>query len=116
MNNSIAFRTYRGWVVVLITLLLTISISCSDSDSPGQSDDKYVNDWILENMQYWYYWENELPTSPDKNTDPSSFFESLLADDDRFSWIQENYIDLLNSLQGINKEAGFEFVLYRESQ
>jgi C-terminal processing protease CtpA/Prc len=51
---------------------------------------------------------------PDKNQAPDDFFQSLLTDDDRFSWIQDNYQDLLNSLQGISKEAGFEYVLYKE--
>ena len=37
-----------------------------------------------------------------------------MTDDDRFSWIQEDYQELLNSLKGISKEAGFEFVLYQE--
>ena len=52
--------------------------------------------------------------STDKNLNPDDFFQSLLTDDDRFSWIQENYQELLNSLKGISKEAGFEFVLYQE--
>jgi C-terminal processing protease CtpA/Prc len=50
---------------------------------------------------------------------PANFFYSLLykykqLDGDRFSWIQENYVDLLNSLIGISSgDIGFEFVLYR---
>src|SRR5688500_5293580 len=65
-------------------------------------------------MDFWYLWSNELPAAPNKNQNPDDFFQSLLSDDDRFSWIQENYQDLLNSLQGISKEAGFEYVLYKE--
>ena len=76
----------------------------------------YVNSWILENMQYWYLWNNELPSTTDKNLDPASYFKSLLHKEDRFSWIQTNYQELLNSLQGISKEAGYEYVLYREKE
>ena len=76
----------------------------------------YVNSWILENMQYWYLWNEQIPTTVDKNMDPESYFDELLSDDDRFSWIQTNYQELLNSLQGISKEAGYEFVLYREKE
>jgi C-terminal processing protease CtpA/Prc len=65
-------------------------------------------------MDFWYLWSNELPASPNKDLNPDAFFQSLLSDDDRFSWIQENYQELLNSLKGISKEAGFEFVLYQE--
>lgn len=76
----------------------------------------YVNSWIHENMQYWYLWNTELPSRTDKNLDPESYFKSLLNRDDRFSWIQSDYKELLNSLQGISKEAGYEFVLYREKE
>jgi carboxyl-terminal processing protease len=47
---------------------------------------------------------------------PEEFFKSLLSDKDRFSWIEENYEQLLNELQGVTKEPGFEYVLYRESE
>ena len=75
---------------------------------------QYVNSWILENMEYWYLWNDDLPKTVDKNQDPESYFDALLSDEDRFSWIQSNYQELLNSLQGISREAGYEFVLYRE--
>lgn len=77
---------------------------------------QYVNGWIQENMEYWYLWNDELPADPDKNLDPESYFEALLHEDDRFSWIQTNYEELLNSLQGVSREAGYEFVLYREKE
>src|SRR5688500_17290505 len=67
-------------------------------------------------MKYWYLWNEDLPASTDKALDPESYFNSLLNKDDRFSWIQENYHELLNSLQGISKEAGYEFVIYREKE
>lgn len=76
----------------------------------------YVNSWILENMQYWYLWNDELPSKTDKTLDPEAYFNTLLNSEDRFSWIQSNYEELLNSLQGISKEAGYEFVLYREKE
>lgn len=76
----------------------------------------YVNSWIFENMQYWYLWNKDLPASTDSNLDPESFFNSLLNSEDRFSWIQENYQELLNSLQGISREAGYEYVIYREKE
>ena len=102
-----------------LTLALSIVIwSCDQDDglNPAVVNDNnvHVNDWVLENMEFWYLWSNEIPGAPDKNQSPDDFFQSLLSDDDRFSWIQENYQDLLNSLQGISKEAGFEYVLYKE--
>lgn len=75
-----------------------------------------VNSWILENMKFWYLWNDELPATTNKNLAPEPYFKSLLHEDDRFSWIQSNYQELLNSLQGISKEAGYEYVLYREKE
>ena len=103
--------------IAIVALFVFVS-SCDDDDEPSHpvvnENNKHVNDWILENMEFWYLWSNELPASPDKNLNPDEFFQSLLTDDDRFSWIQEDYQELLNSLKGISKEAGFEFVLYQE--
>ena len=79
-------------------------------------ENQYINSWISENMEFWYFWNNELPVSPDRNADPETYFKSLLHKEDRFSWIQTNYRELLNSLQGISREAGYEYVLYREKE
>ncbi|MCU0384261.1 MAG: S41 family peptidase, partial [Cyclobacteriaceae bacterium] len=95
-------------------VLLFAAASC-DEDEPITGD-VAINNWIYENMDYFYYWTNEIPQNPNKSLPPDQFFESLLSDKDRFSWIEENYEELLKSLQGINKEAGFEFVLYLESE
>jgi carboxyl-terminal processing protease len=97
-------------------LLLVLVFSCKQDDPQPLHPDARINDWIFENMEFWYLWNDKLPASPDKNTDPRSFFTSLLSTEDRFSWIQDNYEELLNSLQGISKEAGYEYVLYREGE
>ena len=80
---------------------------------------KYVNDWIYENMNIYYLWNNKIPKSPDYTLKSDLFFRSLLnkfdatsnPDGDRFSWIQENYVDLLNSLGGVvSDDIGFEYM------
>lgn len=85
-------------------------------DKIANEANTYINSWILENMEYWYLWNDALPENTDKNKDPEAYFESLLHDEDRFSWIQPNYHELLNSLQGISREPGYEYVLYREKE
>jgi carboxyl-terminal processing protease len=106
---------------LLLTIILAagVLVSCKEDDpSPDAvaSENSKVNEWILENMKFWYLWNEELPSNPDKSLAPEPFFESLLVSEDRFSWIQDDYQELVNSLQGISKESGYEFVLYRESQ
>ena len=118
------FSAWRRLLSAFIPLLLLLTGCREDEPQPVSTatsnvtneGNTYINAWILENMEYWYLWNKELPESPDKNQDPKSFFENLLHDEDRFSWIQEDYHELLNSLQGISKEAGYEFVLYREKE
>ncbi len=97
-----------GWVLTFI-----LFIGCNSDEPLGQNE--YVNKWILDNMEFYYLWNEDIPNSPNKSQEPEAFFESLLSNEDRFSWIQEDYQELLNSLQGVNKEAGYEFKLYRES-
>jgi carboxyl-terminal processing protease len=106
-----------SWFTLL--LLMVVFVSCKDEASdpvPVASPNVKVNNWIYETMGFWYYWNQQLPTGADKSQDPETFFKSLLSSEDRFSWIQPNYEELVNSLQGISKEAGFEFVLYKESE
>jgi carboxyl-terminal processing protease len=116
MNKKLLGMPSHTFFSTLILLLFALVSSCSQDDdaSPNLEANAHVNDWILENMEFWYLWNHELPASPDKTKAPDEFFQSLLSDDDRFSWIQEDYQELLNSLQGITKEAGFEYVLYKE--
>lgn len=115
----------------VVFLLFVALISCREDDPlPVQANDpdgqvktavenaanQHVNSWILENMEFWYLWNDQLPETTDKNKDPEDYFNSLLYKDDRFSWIQPDYKELLNTLQGISREPGYEYVLYREKE
>lgn len=95
------------------------------SDEPpvvNTNEHKYVNDWIYEEMSIYYLWNTKIPSSPDLTQFPADFFDSILnkynatsnPDGDRFSWIQENYTDLLKSLTGVSSdEIGFEYIFVR---
>lgn len=95
------------------------------SDEPpvvNSNNYKYVNDWIYEEMSIYYLWNTKIPKNPDFTQFPADFFDSILnkynassnPDGDRFSWIQENYTDLLKSLNGVSSdEIGFEYIFVR---
>lgn len=99
-----------------------ILFSCKKKDTapdnpPGGDSNKYVNDWIYENMKSDYYWTDDIPASPDRTKDPETFFYSLLKNpDDRFSWIVPDYKVLLASLSGVTKEAGYSVTLFLHGQ
>lgn len=115
MNTHLK-KLRTGWLFVLVLLVLS---ACKEENEPTpavESENAKINNWIYENMEFWYYWNTQLPTSTSKDQEPEDYFKSLLVSEDRFSWIQPDYQELVNSLQGITKESGYEFVLYRESE
>lgn len=112
--KRVAMINLKGVLAAIAVAILIAFPACNDDDN--SVGNKYVNNWIYDNMELYYLWNTQLPGSPDKSSAPDEFFNSLLSTEDRFSWIQEDYIELLNSLQGVNKEAGYEFKLYLESE
>lgn len=88
------------------------------------SDNRAANNWILENMRDYYYWNDKIPANPDLTLAPADFFDSLLytydaitrPDGDRFSWIEENADALSASLSGESTTTGLEFMLYLRAQ
>jgi C-terminal processing protease CtpA/Prc len=114
----------NGIVLLLVTgLFAAFATSCRKHDSSvtdrinNPDLNKDVNEWILENMQLYYLWETHIPSRTNQKLSPADYFESLLyRPADRFSWIQENYIELLNSLSGVSTEAGYDYNLQLMSQ
>lgn len=88
--------------------------------SSASTDNQTVNDWILENMREYYYWNSTIPANPDKTQSPDKFFDSILnkynvttnPTGDRFSWIEESGAELQASLSGETTTTGMEFSLY----
>ncbi len=116
-----------AWSLMLTTLIalsmLTIS-GCGndDDDDPGgggtptpPNPNREINNWIYDNMDVYYLWTDQIPSNPNRTQDPEDFFDDLLSSEDRFSYIVDDYQDLINSLNGVSLEAGYEFVLFRES-
>jgi carboxyl-terminal processing protease len=112
-------------IVVCGPLFLSSCKKTMDSVTPATSSTAVattseVNDWILSNMKYNYFWTDKIPTTTDKTLAPGKYFDSLLYDHnntanpdrDRFSWIQESAADLKASLNGQSKTTGMEYKLY----
>jgi C-terminal processing protease CtpA/Prc len=105
--------------LLFILIIALLSSSCKKDElaqeplTPGSN--QYINNWIYDNMEFYYYWSTELPVKDITTEDPESYFYDLLSPSDRFSWIQGDFDQLLNSLRGVNKEAGYEFILYRDA-
>ncbi|QKZ11299.1 S41 family peptidase [Spirosoma sp. KUDC1026] len=126
------FHVGRSLLLTLITGSVLVTSCKKEADTitpaatatvPTSTTTAGVNDWILGNMQYYYYWSDKIPANPDKSLSPDKFFSSLLytynattnPTGDRFSWIQESADDLKASLSGVSKTDGLEFKLYLRS-
>ena len=97
---------------VLLALLLSLS-SCYNDDPIVITEEKINKDmnlWIHNIMQYYYYWNNEMPDSIyNYNLDPVVFFKSLLYSKDKFSSIIPFSESTDNSIS-IVKNYGFESI------
>ncbi|OJU35919.1 MAG: hypothetical protein BGN96_04685 [Bacteroidales bacterium 45-6] len=112
-----------GIFVALFILCLTACHDNNDNnnDNPDSGNtsnsNKEIDQWIYDNMKTYYLWTDQITANPDYKSTPATFFNSLLyKKEDRFSWIQENYVDLLNSLNGVEaQEIGFEYTFWWKS-
>ncbi|MFN3997755.1 S41 family peptidase [Algoriphagus sp.] len=105
---------------LLIPLIAIVLFSCQDKEDKLPSVDPdsnaAANRWILGVMKQVYFWVENMGTPIAETSDPEDYFEALLfRPTDRFSAIFPNYQELINSLNGINLDAGYEFILFREN-
>jgi carboxyl-terminal processing protease len=108
--------------LLFIVILSFNAFSCKDKEEMEPVIDEVtkknisVNKWIKEVMDEVYLWLSEMKTPVANTSSPEEYFESLLnRPTDRFSVIYPDYQELINSLNGITLEAGYEILLYRES-
>ena len=101
------------------------SIFDSDDTAVNLEGELQISDFVWKGLNEFYYWQEEVEALSDEklnneksyanfineNSNPEIFFESLKHQEDRFSWIEKNYVDLENTLQGIFATNGVEFGL-----
>lgn len=117
---------------LLSSLTLFLFVSCHDdvddnldtsiNASPNQND---IKDYIWKAMNIFYVYKSDAPDLADDrfNSDeeytqflsatntPADFFNGLLANQDRFSFIVPDYVALEQSFDGISTSNGMEFGL-----
>ncbi len=106
-------------IFIAVSFAVALFTGCKkDERKRNNNNNTEINAWILDNMKMYYLWNKNIPESVNYSLNPKDFFYSLLfnyktPDGDRFSWIQENYTDLLNMLIGVtNYDVGFEYMFY----
>ncbi|WP_343305969.1 S41 family peptidase [Chitinophaga niabensis] len=78
----------------ILCLLLLTACRKNDTTPPPERRDSLgrVNQWILDSMRRFYYWQDEIPAQPDFSLPSDQFFTSLLSKKDRFSYLSGNGI------------------------
>ncbi len=73
-------------VILLLAIVLAI-YSCKKEKEPELILPE-SNQWILDSMKVYYYWNEQLPAKPEAGNSGTAFFKSLLYSADRFSYIE----------------------------
>ncbi|TLF44065.1 S41 family peptidase [Maribacter aurantiacus] len=123
----------------LLPLVFVLAVfSCSKDDElsvpktvdPLPSSNVPVQNFMWKAMNFWYFWQADVPDLADNRfqdsesyteflqsvEEPGAFFDSkLLYIEDRFSFYNSDYRELTNSLAGISRSNGLEFGLVRKA-
>ena len=107
-----------NWLFLLPFLLIAFSCNPDDDHSAQEIEkNKIVNEWIKENMDVLYYWNTKMPAGKNMKVFPADYFESILyKQEDHFSFIAEDFAQLMETLSGVQLEAGYDFTLFYEDE
>ncbi|SDG56968.1 S41 family peptidase [Psychroflexus sediminis] len=116
-----------------ISISLVVFVSCQDdiddniTNINALADQEEIKDFIWKAMNIFYLYKSDSPDLADNRFDstqeyisflsnidsPINFFYSLLADQDRFSFIVSDFVELEQNLDGISLSNGMAFGLIR---
>jgi carboxyl-terminal processing protease len=118
MHKNISYRSSlkSSYLFLLIFFFISTLTACREDDEElivPVDKDAEINNWIYETMKDIYLWTDKIPDNVSTSLDPADYFQALKYSNDRFSVLVEDYQELMNSLSGINTEAGYEFMLAR---
>jgi len=102
-------KLIKNYVLIVIGFLMA---SCDDEDeSPLQIPEEtfIINQFIQEEMEFWYFWEDQIPDGLDPRVEPDSrqFFQDMLFEEDRFSIITDDAAALNDFFEGTATDFGW---------
>jgi C-terminal processing protease CtpA/Prc len=98
--------------ILLISFAIILS-SCKkddpfDPNKPILSEEVLtLNNWIWEGMNEIYLWVDQMPDlDPEYQEDPREYFYDLLFSADKYSWIVDDYDELIAAFDGVSLSTG----------
>jgi len=108
--------------LLALTLMLTLVWGCQKDIEPDDEDDLtiphrtlVVNDWIKDNMNLYYFWNDKIPTDIDFTKEPDSeayFYKLVYKEKDKWSRITRDYAALKAELDGEPVTMGYRPSFY----
>lgn len=101
-------KSMKKFITILyIFAMVLVPFSCKEPE-PEPKEHEIIIDWIWNVMTDVYLWADEVDQTlfPTDETDPEDFFYSILNENDRFSWIVDDYQALINSFNNISLSTG----------
>lgn len=105
-----------------LTLIMLLLWACEDDKIDGDDEELtiphetlVVNEWIKDNMELYYYWNDKMPTNIDftKEADSKAYFDKLLyKEKDKWSFITDDYPAFKAERQGIPVTMGYSPAFY----
>lgn len=109
-------------ILLFILVAAFVVFSCKEDESPElkvltekEKENRKINQWIIYGLETFYLWESELPAELEAGTgNPETFFNSLLVEQDKWSYIVDDFEEYFAEFEGTPKSMGYspEFWLY----
>ncbi|MCK5694508.1 MAG: hypothetical protein KAI08_16705 [Bacteroidales bacterium] len=116
-------REMKKIVLLVVALIVLVAIPACEKETNNGSDlpkeTLILNNWIWEGMNEVYLWEAYIPDiNWREEPDPMAFFHKLLFEEDRNSWIVDDYEKLAAMFDGVETATGMSAdpQLYTENQ
>ncbi|WP_160139684.1 S41 family peptidase [Chryseobacterium sp. c4a] len=108
----------RKFLKLQFIAIIFILISCTDNDEKApdfpEGSTESVNLWVQDSLKRYYYWADQMPSKPDYHLPVKDFFKSMLAPQDRFSFIV-NTKDPSSYPRSIRNMYGFDYTVIQQS-
>jgi C-terminal processing protease CtpA/Prc len=105
-------------VIFILVLISVFSFSCKKEEGKEifPADIYEINSFIYQNTKDYYLWTSYIPANIniEDYPNPEDLFDAMLYHPlDRWSFVYNDYQEILNSLNGTEKTTGYRLQLFR---